>query len=389
MRKVHYGYMAVAVVAIAVVVILGWLYFSDKKSNQFAYATYFTYTPAELAPLQKLSSSKTISLDELTRIDQITYQLIRTNKLGDAYAARVFVYLYSAQRDLADLSMQLTGKYSGSVDAISSKVLCLFFTNQCQNNKLDAFSYTEDPYSEALATVVFNQYQQRYEKDKASTHLYPEKVGPQYWAGVRPYFAQEVGSWMLWRVPSLKELMASPPPMDAAFWQKQLQITKDARANATPEQTKAVVAWAGGPGSMTPPGMWIQLANDYMKQQKVPLSKVLQVRAILAMSVTDACIVVFNSKYTYWIKRPNMHDLSIITIMPTPNHPSYPAGHSTISGAAEAVLEYYFPENKVAWQKAAYEAANSRVWGGIHFTVDSEVGLALGQKVGQAAVNGK
>jgi membrane-associated phospholipid phosphatase len=78
---------------------------------------------------------------------------------------------------------------------------------------------------------------------------------------------------------------------------------------------------------------------------------------------------------------------NLYTVMPTPNHPSYPAGHSGISAAAATILSYYFPENKEDWWKKANEASLSRVWGGIHFPIDAREGLVLGEKVGNAVIH--
>ena len=81
-----------------------------------------------------------------------------------------------------------------------------------------------------------------------------------------------------------------------------------------------------------------------------------------------------------------MRDPSIHTIMPTPNHPSYPAGHSTLSATAATLLSFYFPENKKKWEELASVASDSRVWGGIHFPIDVKQGLILGHKVGEAVI---
>ncbi|MGH2374189.1 MAG: phosphatase PAP2 family protein, partial [bacterium] len=105
-----------------------------------------------------------------------------------------------------------------------------------------------------------------------------------------------------------------------------------------------------------------------------------------AMTIADAVIAVFDSKYTYWVKRPFMMDRSIRTVMPTPNHPSYPAGHSTLSAAAATILSHYFPEATDTWQALAREAGLSRVWGGIHFPMDNEQGLILGDRVAREAI---
>lgn len=81
-----------------------------------------------------------------------------------------------------------------------------------------------------------------------------------------------------------------------------------------------------------------------------------------------------------------MRDHTLTTIMPTPNHPSYPAGHSTISSGSETILSFFFPEKQAFWAKLSTEAGSSRIWSGIHFTIDNEEGVKLGRKIGEAAL---
>lgn len=74
------------------------------------------------------------------------------------------------------------------------------------------------------------------------------------------------------------------------------------------------------------------------------------------------------------------------TIFPVPPHPSYPSGHSAILGAAFETLGHLFPRD-AAWFKAqAEQMAQSRMWAGLHFRSDNEVGLAQGRAVGQVVI---
>ena len=74
--------------------------------------------------------------------------------------------------------------------------------------------------------------------------------------------------------------------------------------------------------------------------------------------------------------------------MPTPNHPSYPAGHSTLSSAAVTILVNYFPEARDKWTMLGEEGGMSRIWGGIHYMQDHEAGELLGKKVAEVALQG-
>jgi hypothetical protein len=224
----------------------------------------------------------------------------------------------------------------------------------------------------------------RISEDEASRTPYPKKIGLQYWDGPEPQIGITDGNNKPWLIKSGSQFRADPPPaFDSAEFKKQLAEVKRALQNATEDQKRAVAFWAGGPGTMTTPGIWLRIADDYMKKNQVSFEKTLRVRSALAMALADANTAVFDSKYTYWVKRPFMVDPSIISIMPTPNHPSYPAGHSALSGAAFGILDSYFPENSTKWRAHEEEGGMSRIWGGIHFPMDNHAGTFLGEKVAE------
>ncbi len=62
------------------------------------------------------------------------------------------------------------------------------------------------------------------------------------------------------------------------------------------------------------------------------------------------------------------------------------SGHATYSGAAARVLSFLFPDDAAEFDAKAQQAAMSRLWGGIHWRADSEVGLEMGRRVGDLFV---
>ena len=70
-----------------------------------------------------------------------------------------------------------------------------------------------------------------------------------------------------------------------------------------------------------------------------------------------------------------------------PNFPSYTSGHSSFSAAAATVLGHIFPADKARADAWAEEAALSRIYAGIHYRFDSEVGITQGRAVGNYAVD--
>ncbi len=152
------------------------------------------------------------------------------------------------------------------------------------------------------------------------------------------------------------------------------------------DNMRIVQFWADGIGTYTPPGHWNAIAaDDFIKQN---YSEVRWARnlALLNMAEMDAAIVCWDIKYYYFNPRPTQMNPAIKTLTGIPNFPSYVSGHSVFSGAAATVLSHILPENADKYKAMAQEAANSRLLGGIHYRVDCEVGLVVGDNVGNAAV---
>ena len=100
----------------------------------------------------------------------------------------------------------------------------------------------------------------------------------------------------------------------------------------------------------------------------------------------DAVIACWDAKYAYWAIRPSQLDKTVPVLFPPPNHPSYPAGHGCNSAAGAEVLAYLFPDEAKYIQDKADEAGMSRIWAGIHYRSDVEVGLKLGRRVGDLVI---
>jgi PAP2 superfamily len=144
--------------------------------------------------------------------------------------------------------------------------------------------------------------------------------------------------------------------------------------------------WADGAGTYTPAGHWDAIAaEDFIKQN---YSEVRWARnmALLNMTLMDAAIVTWDIKYHYFNPRPTQVDPSIKTLTGIPNFPSYVSGHSVFSGSAATILGYLLPANATKYSSMANEAAMSRLMGGIHYRIDCEVGITVGNNVGNYAV---
>ncbi len=381
-------YLVGLIGAVVLSLVGAYFYFSVAKSEEPLRATYFTYAEEELQPIRALKSSQMITTDDVYFWDQIAFILMSKNTLKETFTeepSKVYAYLAVAQRDFYDLSIRMGRKNTGSFEYLSKDVLCLFFMDDCVSIVVRG---ENDAYGEAVSELIMTKIRARMEEEKAKLTPYPMMEGEQYWnGGTAPLIGPTNGHSLGWFIKSGAEFRAPQPiAYDSEAFKAELQGTLKALSNANQEQREAVVYWAGVPGTKTPPGQLLELADSYMEEHEIPLGKMLLVRSVVALAVADAVTSVFDSKYTYLVKRPFMMDPTLFTIMPTPNHPSYPSGHSTLSKAATTVLKHYFPEDTEFWDAKAVEAGMSRVWGGIHYMMDHDSGVEMGKRVGEIAI---
>jgi large repetitive protein len=126
-----------------------------------------------------------------------------------------------------------------------------------------------------------------------------------------------------------------------------------------------------------------------------------RVLAAMNIAVADAVISCWNAKYTYEFWRPvtaiQLTDATWFPLITTPNHPEYPSGHSSQSGAASAVLGAFFGDatefnltsetapgvtrHYSSFNDAAEEAGDARVFGGIHFRKACVDAKAMGEQI--------
>lgn len=184
-----------------------------------------------------------------------------------------------------------------------------------------------------------------------------------------------------------RALVPPPPPLTgSAQMKKELEEVYSYTKNPTLENHKLVLFWGDGVGTYTPPGHWNAIAaEDFIK---LNLSEVKWARymALLNMSLMDAAIVCWKTKYTYYNPRPSQLDPRIKTLTGLPNFPAYISGHSTFSGAAATVLGYLVPNRAANYTQMANDASKSRLVGGLHYRADCEIGLQVGNKIGQYAI---
>ena len=177
-----------------------------------------------------------------------------------------------------------------------------------------------------------------------------------------------------------------PPPVGSDEMNKDVAEVKNYIDNPTRENIRIVQYWADGVATYTPPGHWNAIAAEDFVKMNYSEVRFARNMALLDMTMMDAAIVCWDIKYHYFNPRPTQLNPSIKTLTGIPNFPAYVSGHSTFSGAAAAILGYLLPENASKYNAMAQEAGLSRLVGGIHYRIDCEAGLAVGNNVGGYAV---
>ena len=159
------------------------------------------------------------------------------------------------------------------------------------------------------------------------------------------------------------------------------------------------------------PGFWNRAAVEVAKRNNLSLMENARVLATLNVALADAVISCWNAKYTFVFWRPvtaiplgatdgndaTVPDTTWTPLVITPNHPEYPSGHSSQSGAAAAVLAAFFGDETefsltsevtpgvtryyTSFTVAAEEAGDARVFGGIHFRSACNDANAMGREV--------
>ena len=206
--------------------------------------------------------------------------------------------------------------------------------------------------------------------------------------GLTPLYSQVD----MWYVPTLEEVRPiAPPEMDSPELAADIKKLIDIADNVTEEQRAIANYWQDGLGTYTPPGHWNKIAIDHLIAYGQNPIRCARTLAYLNIAMMDAGISCWDAKYYYHYPRPIQLIPNFKTIAGTPNFPSYTSGHSVFSAAGAEVLSYVFPQEAQKFREWALEAAVSRVYGGIHWTFDAEVGTTQGIQVAsytiQAAQN--
>jgi PAP2 superfamily len=221
-----------------------------------------------------------------------------------------------------------------------------------------------------------------------------------------------------WLMKKADQFRPGPPPaLTSEMWARDFNEIKDiggknsTRRNS--EQTAIARFWEA-----TQPPIYHGLVRSAASGPGREVTQNARLFVAVSQALDDAYIAVFDAKYHYNFWRPitairngdidgndrTERDASWTPFIDTPMHPEYPCAHCILSGAAGTVLQAEFNAGPAptwtttsptangaarSWAKLEdfmQEVANARIYDGVHFRNSTEVGTAMGKKIGALAV---
>jgi hypothetical protein len=200
-----------------------------------------------------------------------------------------------------------------------------------------------------------------------------------------------------------------PQALDSSTYARDYNEIKDVGrftdTSRTAEQSATALFW-----SPSASALWI--ANIRTLAGTMDLLTAARFEAIGIAAVNNALIAAWDAKYTYMFWRPvtairngdtdgnsdTEPDPGWLPFITTPSHPEYPAAHTTVGGAALGFYTVWFGTDQFSLvfrgnknevriytsiNEIHAEEGNARVWGGMHFRNSTEVGSAIGSKIGK------
>ena len=222
---------------------------------------------------------------------------------------------------------------------------------------------------------------------------------PAFLPGAGPQFAY-MTPWVMLSPSQFRP--AGPPALDSTQYAADLTETRVmgsiSSTSRSADQTLAARFW----NASTAAYYWHNIALSLAAERHFTLSENSHLLALVSLAMGDAVIACWEAKYHYVFWRPvtaiRMSDPTWTPLLITPAFPEYPSGHSTVSGAAAAVLVDSFGETSsfsvgsdvmmgvvrsfTSFTAATDEVKDARVFAGIHFRTACNDGNATGRAVG-------
>lgn len=221
-------------------------------------------------------------------------------------------------------------------------------------------------------------------------------------------------------IASAADFVAEPPPsLTSNLYTKAFEEVKRVGSKTSTDRPQDRTDVARFYAGSSPAYVMNLAARQVSVQQGRSLSDNAHALALINMAISDAAVASFTTKYHYALWRPETAirgaevdgnpkteaDLTWEPFILTPCFPSYVSNHASLSGGGAEVLRrlYGAGGHSITMTNPAFpglvflystfdgitdDIDDARVYGGIHFRFDQDLGSRLGREVGTAVYKG-
>lgn len=280
-------------------------------------------------------------------------------------------------------------------------------------------AYAKAVSDHILAWAAKDQYKETRTFPKYSLMEEPwawQPTPPSYMDGIEP-------SWNKIRtvvLDSAQQFRPKPPTAfstdkNSAFYKEVMEVY-EAVNQARAEHIEIAQFWDCNPyvshhvghvmyatKKITPGGHWMAITRLAAKQSGLPLMQTIEAYSMTSIGLFDGFISCWDEKWRSILIRPETYinryiDEQWMPLLQTPPFPEHTSGHSVVSAASSEILTALFGEDFSfvdtteeqfglparsfeSFRQAAEEAAESRLFGGIHYRPAIDLGLLQGRQV--------
>ena len=245
----------------------------------------------------------------------------------------------------------------------------------------------------------------------------PGPATPGEWQST-PTCSPSGGNFFQWQnvtpfgIGSVADFLPGPPPaLDSNTYAKDYLEVKTVGSATSPDRPQDRAQVAQFYASASPGWVFNSAARQVAIAKGRSLSENARALALINMGINDSLVASFYTKYHYTFWRPEtaihggdlddnsktVADPTFAPFIATPCFPSYPSNHASGSGGGAEVLRRIYgaaghaitlvhPVSGVtlfytSFKQITDDVDDARIYGGIHFRFDQEVGARLGREV--------
>jgi len=386
---------------------------------------------ATLAAVLLATSATSAHADAITDWNQRSAHLIGEARIGTPPAVRVMALLQTAAYQAAQDASRGAPTSPQAVDAAIAAAHRTVFTQLLPAQKAPieaafqaAIAAMPDDAARAQQLAVGERAAQRVLAERAAEmprtadtyrpHTTPGTYVPTAMPAVTLWPQRK--PWLLNSADQFRP--AAPPALASERWARDFNEVKDLGARdskqRSAEQTEIGRFW-----DYSLPAIYHGVVRSVAAQPGRDTLANARLFATVAQAMDDALIAVMDAKYAYSLWRPvtairngdidgNDHterDAAWTPMIETPLHPEYPCAHCILAATVATVLKAEARQRALpvlsttsptaqgavrSWNSLdafVQEVALARIVGGVHYRHSTEVGQAMGQRIGEWALH--